>query len=152
MNAWREDGPLARGVAAVWPWRGVPGLLLTVVAAVALAGAVAMQPPVTVLTAGALAVFVALAAAEGAPHGRFAWAVVPPLRVAEYGYIIVLGLASDAVPAAYALLAMTAFHQDDIVYRLRYHGVGPSRTAGRIALGWDGRMIVVTVAAWLGVF
>ena len=152
MAAWREDGLLARALGTVWPGRGVPGMVLTALGAVVLAGALAIETPVTVLTAGALAVFVVLASVEGAPRGRFAWAVVPLLRVAEYGYIIVLGLAADAVPAAYAVLAMTAFHQYDIVYRLRYHGAPPSPTAGRIALGWDGRMIVLTIAAWLGQF
>jgi hypothetical protein len=151
MQAWREDGPLARALAAVVPG-SVPGAVLTVVSAVALAAAVTVASPVTPLTAAALAVFVVLAAAEGAPRGRFAWAVVPLLRVGEYGYVIVLGMAADAVPAAYALLALTAFHQYDIVYRLRYHGAPPSPLAGRLALGWDGRLIVLTIAAWLGAF
>ena len=152
MEAWREDGPIADAVGAVWPWRGAPGALLTVLGTAVLAAAVAVEPPVTMLTAAAVTVFVLLAAAEGAPRGRFAWAVVPLLRVAEYGYVIVLGLAAEAVPAAYTLLAMTAFHQYDIIYRLRYHGAPPSPTAGRVALGWDGRMIVLTTAAWLEVF
>ena len=152
MDAWREDGPIADAVGGVWPWRAAPGALLTVLGAVVLAAAVALESPVTLLTAAAVTVFVLLAAVEGTPRGRFAWAVVPLLRVVEYSYVIVLGLAVDAVPVAYTLLAMTAFHQYDIVYRLRYHGAAPSAAAGRVALGWDGRMIVLTIAAWLGVF
>src|SRR5687768_4485891 len=113
MDAWREDGPLARAVARLASPKRVPGAVLTVLGGVALAAAVAVEPPVTAPTAVALGIFVLLAAAEGAPRGRFAWAVVPLLRVVEYGYIIVLGLVADAVPAAYAVLAMTAFHQYD---------------------------------------
>jgi hypothetical protein len=151
MDAWREDGPIAAAIGTVWPWRRVPGGALTLAGGVVLVGAISAGSS-AVLTTVALGLFVLLAAAEGAPRGRFAWAVVPLLRVAEYGYVIALAAAAAAVPAGYALLATTAFHQYDIVYRLRYHGAAPSAVAGRIALGWEGRMIVLTIAALLDVF
>jgi len=92
-----------------------------------------------VLTAGA---------SSGRPHtDRLRWAVLPVLRLAEYGTVLWLAAIAggSGPPAAFALLAVVAFRQYDLVYRLRYQGGPPPQWVGDVAGGWEGRLI----AAWV---
>jgi hypothetical protein len=75
---------------------------------------------------------------------RLGWLLPPLLRVVEYGSILlVAALAGPSCPpAAFALLAAIAFHQYDVVYRLRHQGVAPPRWLDAVALGWDGRVLL----------
>lgn len=88
--------------------------------------------------------------ASGHPHdGRFDWLVPPVLRVTEYGYLAVLGLASGVPgPLVFVLLMAVACHHGDDVAR---PAVGAARPAGvrAAALGWDGRMLVIAVGGAL---
>ncbi|WP_201294877.1 MULTISPECIES: DUF5941 domain-containing protein [unclassified Nocardiopsis] len=83
--------------------------------------------------------------ASGHPHdGRFDWLVPPVLRVTEYGYLAVLGLASG-VPGflvSVLLMAVACHHRDDAARP----EAGVARPSGvrAAALGWDGRMLVVS--------
>ncbi|WP_017570846.1 DUF5941 domain-containing protein [Nocardiopsis halotolerans] len=86
--------------------------------------------------------------ASGHPHdGRFDWLVPPVLRVTEYGYLAVLGLASGVPgPLVFVLLMTVACHHGDDATRPT---VGVERPARGAALGWDGRMLVVAVGGAL---
>jgi Family of unknown function (DUF5941) len=148
---YRDDGPLA-GVLARLGSRRVPALLPLLVAAV----------PMTVLLCadgarapdGLLAGCAAWAVAfggvsRGCDHGfRLAWLVPPALRGLEYG--AVLGLAAATPAAAYALLAVAAFHHYDLIYRLRQRGETPPAWVSRAGGGWDGRLLVVCVLMLAG--
>lgn len=84
--------------------------------------------------------------ASGHPHdGRFDWLVPPVLRVTEYGYLAVLGLASGVPgPLVSILLVVVAcLHRDDVARP----AAGTVRTDGVRAagLGWEGRMLVIAV-------
>ncbi|MFC7104754.1 DUF5941 domain-containing protein [Nonomuraea rubra] len=49
----------------------------------------------------------------------------------------------------FVLLAALAFHHYDLVYRLRQH-VYPPPWLATLGLGWDGRMMVVSLVALSG--
>ncbi|GAA1458890.1 DUF5941 domain-containing protein [Nocardiopsis exhalans] len=84
--------------------------------------------------------------ASGHPHdGRYDWLVPPILRVTEYSYLAVVGLASGVPgPLVFVLLMTVVCHHRDDVAR---PAVGVSRPVWvrRAALGWDGRMLVIAV-------
>ena len=152
LEIYRDDGPLARTLGD------------------ALGGAVRL-PPIVLVAAGALPLLAFLAIdgsgasdgttalcigwlvlaagiSSGRPHtDRLRWAVIPTLRLAEYGGVLWLAaIAGGSAPAAaFALLAAVAFRHYDLVYRLRYQGVPPPRWVGDLAGGWEGRLL----AGWL---
>lgn len=113
LQAYRDDGPLARWVAGQ----------------MAIAGA----------------------AGEG-PH-PLAWLVPPLLRLLEYGSLIALTALSDpdALPACFAFLGVLAFHQYDVVYRLRHQRLAPPAWVQAVGGGWEGRLVVALVLALAGV-
>ena len=84
-------------------------------------------------------------AASGAPPtDAFRWVVPPLLRLAEYAGLLWVGAVAgeSSQPAAFAVLAVVAFHHYDLVYRLRNLGSEPPRWLGDLALGWDGRLVL----------
>jgi hypothetical protein len=127
-----------------------------------------MAPPLLTAVAAAVVVLVLIAAdggqltgitlfapvaalllsglASGHPHdGRYDWLVPPVLRVTEYSYLAVVGLASGVPgPLVFVLLMTVVCHHRDDVAR---PAVGVSRPVWvrRAALGWDGRMLVIAV-------
>lgn len=87
---------------------------------------------------------------SGHPHdGRFDWLVPPALRLTEYGFLTVLGLASG-VPGAlvFVLLVAVVLHHRDDATRPAVGMVRPGWVRA-VALGWDGRMLVVAVGGAL---
>lgn len=84
---------------------------------------------------------------------RTDWLVPPFLRVVEYGLLIALTAlaAPDALPVCYALLCVLAFHQYDIVYRLRHQRRIPPPWLQAVGGGWDGRLLVAAILALAGV-
>jgi uncharacterized protein DUF5941 len=88
----------------------------------------------------------------GLPRSRrLAWLGPPIVRAIEYGYLAVLGFAQDVpAPLIYVLLAVLAYHHYDTVYRTRQK-LWPQRWVFLAGLGWEGRLLVVTAAALLGV-
>ncbi|MEU3016252.1 MULTISPECIES: DUF5941 domain-containing protein [unclassified Nocardiopsis] len=131
-----------------------------------------LAPPLLTAFAGAVVVLVLIAAdggrptgitlfapvaalllsglASGHPHdGRYDWLVPPLLRVTEYSFLAVVGLASG-VPGllVFVLLVTVVCHHRDDVAR---PSVGVSRPVWvrRAALGWDGRMLVVAAGGAL---
>jgi Family of unknown function (DUF5941) len=86
------------------------------------------------------------------PHdGPLDWLVPPIIRAIEYGYLAALGFAQGvSEPLIYVLIAVLAYHHYDTVYRTRQR-LWPQEWVFRAGLGWDGRMLLVAVAALAGI-
>jgi Family of unknown function (DUF5941) len=143
LLVYRDDGPLAHalGLAAA-PLRLPPLALIAAGAlplAVGAAGADLSRPAV-------IAWLVVIAGLSGGRvgAGRLRWTVPPALRAAEYGGLLWLA-GTDGAGAAFALLAVTALHQYDLVYRLRDRGRTPPGWLIVVTGGWDGRLLLACV-------
>jgi phosphatidylglycerophosphate synthase len=150
----RDDGPLVR---AVLSRAGLPAplafALVAVLAALAvvvwlLVGGASHAKPVLVVAA-------ALVLSAGLPararHGRpLDWLVPGALRAAEYLFVVAVGLiGSVPPPVVFGLLFALALRHYDLVARMEKGA--PAGSGTRAVLGWDGRVVVVTVAALAGV-
>ncbi|MEU4228771.1 DUF5941 domain-containing protein [Nonomuraea sp. NPDC026600] len=150
--AYRDDGPLSRGMGAL-----VSGQLPPLPPLIAGAFVIGVLLLIGVAGSEGLAVFAPvvtlLLAGPGSSHphdGRFDWLVPPVLRLIEYTFIAACGFAHDVPPALiFALLGALAFHHYDLIYRLRQR-VYPPPWLSTFGLGWDGRMVVVSLAALVG--
>lgn len=152
LDTYRDDGPLALALgrlraAAVPASALVLAGLVPLIAVIAIAGGGASWG-----VAAAAVAWLVLAAgvASGQPlRDRLRWIVPPALRVAEYAGILWLAALAgpSAVPGAVALLLAVTYRHYDIVYRLRHRGTTPPTWMGRLAGGWDGRLVVVFVLA-----
>jgi predicted outer membrane lipoprotein len=141
----RDDGPIAGALSRLGP--PVP----VVPAALVAFGALPMFALIAAHGGGAsragagaaLAWFVALGGlAAGRPHSdRTRWAVPPALRAGEYSAILWLGALGDALPAAFAILAVLWFRHYELVYRLRHQGVAPPGWLAAVTGGWEGRLV-----------
>jgi hypothetical protein len=94
----------------------------------------------------------ALAYGRG-PRGRFGWMSPAVARFTEM--TLLLAVAWPMIgPAAYALLAASAWRHYDVIYRIRNQGVLPDRFGWVLMLGTEGRVLVgagltvVGVATW----
>lgn len=137
---YRDDGPPAHALGrAAAPLR-LPPLALIAAGALPLAVAVA---GVDLGRPAVIAWLVVLAGCSGGRvgGGRLRWAVPPALRAAEYGGLLWLA-GADGAGAAFALLAVTALHQYDLVYRLRDRGGTPPGWLIAATGGWDGRLLL----------
>jgi hypothetical protein len=153
LVAYRDDGPVAQAFGRLT--RGqLPPLLTLVVAGVVtgillIVGVSGQTSPATLAP-----VLVLLLAGPGSAHphnGRLDWLVPPLMRALEYGYLATLGFAHEVPkPLVYALIGVLAYHHYDTVYRTRQR-LWPATWVFRAGLGWDGRMIVATVATLAGV-
>ncbi|MEU0570164.1 DUF5941 domain-containing protein [Nonomuraea sp. NPDC005983] len=150
--AYRDDGPLSRGMGMLVAGQLPPlppviagafvtGILLLIGVAGS-DGLAVFAPAVTLLLAGP---------GSSHPHdGRLDWLVPPILRVIEYTFVAACGFAHDVHPfLIFLLLGALAFHHYDLVYRLRQH-VYPPPWLATAGLGWDGRMIVLSLFAIAG--
>ncbi|MYW06462.1 DUF5941 domain-containing protein, partial [Streptomyces sp. SID3343] len=83
---------------------------------------------------------------------RLDWVVPPIFRAAEYAAITILAaqVVPASVAAAFGLVAATAYHHYDTVYRLRGGYGAPPRALVWLVLGHEGRVLLVTVLAALG--
>lgn len=83
--------------------------------------------------------------------GRSGWAVPALLRLVELGLLlgVTAALAPDAMPWAYGLAFVLAYHHYDTLYRA-LGGGAPPRWLVVGGLGVDGRLVVGAVAAVLG--
>jgi hypothetical protein len=153
LVAYRDDGlisqtlgRLARGVlpplAPALVAAGITTVLL-LVGADGPSSPALLAPAVVLLLAGP---------ASAHPHdGRLDWLVPPLMRGIEYGYLAALGFAhSVSEPLIYVLIAVLAYHHYDTVYRTRQK-LWPQEWVFRAGFGWDGRMVLVAVAAFAGV-
>lgn len=144
IELYRDDGGLVPTFGRRIP---VPPIALILVGGIPLAVAIALtgdDASKGVVAAAVLWLVMWAGASRAAPHtGRIRWAVPPALRLAEYSAVIwIAANAGDSsLPAAFAYLAVLAFHHYDVVYRLRHQGVAPP--AWLRFGGWDGRLVAV---------
>lgn len=84
------------------------------------------------------------------PHdGRADWLVPPLLQAAEYVFIEEIGFAGHVWPAlTFAVVTAVGLRHLDLTYRVRG---GLAGGIDRRALGWEGRMIIVGIAAAVGI-
>jgi phosphatidylglycerophosphate synthase len=155
LEAYRDNGPLAEALGRVLgPVVALPPAALVLAAAVPLYVAIAIEgagAPWGVAAAVIAWAVLAGGAAAGRPlRDRMRWAVPPLLRVIEYGGIVWLGAVAGAAPAAFALLCAITFRHYDVVYRLRHRMETPPAWLGRLAAGWDGRLLVVLLLGAIG--
>lgn len=154
LRAYRDDGPLATLLGGVLRPLAPRALALGLVGALGLAIVLAVTTGDEVAPVVAAAVvFVSLASVGAADvPGRLAWLLPPLLRAGEYGFVLALGIRAgpSALPVIYGLLAAVAFHQYDIVYRLRHQRVAPPRWVTWLGGGWDGRMLLVALLFAVG--
>lgn len=121
-------GVLVTGVLAALGLRNLPGILVLT--------------PVEAMLLAALG--------SWHPHdGRGDWRVPPLLQAAEYVFIAEAGFAGGLwAPVTFALIAAIGLRHLDLAYR------ACGRLASgvdRLGLGWEGRMIVVGIAAAAGI-
>ncbi len=150
LPAYRNDGPVARWIGGIVEGRLPPmlpvlvGLMVTCTLAEL---GLANLPGILVLTP----VEAMLLAAFGSCHahdGPRDWLVPPLLLTGEFVFLAALGL-SHRVPsvAVFTLLAAVVLRHVDVGFRAR-HRSGIS--ADKFGLGWDGRMLLLGLAAWTG--
>jgi hypothetical protein len=120
-------GLLVTGVLAALGLRNLSGILL-----------------LTPVEAMLLAAF-----ASWHPHdGRSDWVVPPLLQAAEYVFIAEIGFVGHVwPPLTFAVVAAAGLRHLDLAYRVRG---GLAAGIDRRGLGWEGRMIIVGIAAAVG--
>ena len=144
----RDDGPLVRAVLgrAHLPAPLAFALLGALAAAALVAGLLTgwVDGRVAVLVVALIVLAAGLPAR--APHaGPLDWLVPAALRAAEYLMVVAVGLAGDVPPpVVYLLLFTLALRHYDLTARMEKGA--PSGRAGA-PLGWDGRVVLLTVAA-----
>ena len=150
----RDDGPLVRAVLSR-AGAGLPLAFATAGAAAALALVIWLltaddraAAPV-LLTATAVIVLAAGLPARARHDGPLDWLVPAALRAAEYLLVVAAGLAGEVPPpVVYLLLFALALHHYDLVARMEK---GAPVGSGGALLGWDGRVVLLTVAVAAGV-
>lgn len=147
----RDDGLLVR---AVLSRAGLPApLLFALVAALVAFGLVVLfltgEPSKPALAIAALFVLLGGAAA-GAKHAApLDWLVPAGLRAAEYLLVVAVGLLGRVPPpVVFLLLFMLALHHYDLTARMEK--AAPESAGAATWLGWDGRIVVLTVAGLAG--
>ncbi|TDC19530.1 CDP-alcohol phosphatidyltransferase family protein, partial [Streptomyces sp. 8K308] len=102
--------------------------------------------------AAALYALCAGRALAAAPRRPFDWLLPPLFRAGEYLTVLILaadGGVNGALPAAFCLVAASAYHHYDTVYRLRGGAGAPPRWLVQATGGHEGRVLVVTAVAAL---
>ena len=103
-----------------------------------------------ILLAGTAVIVLAAGLPARARHGGpLDWLVPAALRAAEYLMVVAAGLVDEVPsPVVYALLFVLALHHYDLIARMEK---GAPAGSGSGLLGWDGRIVLFTVAAVAGV-
>ncbi|MFY7067933.1 DUF5941 domain-containing protein [Nocardiopsis changdeensis] len=153
LRALRDDGHFCRLAGRVAPGL-VPPLPTAAAAAMVVLVLLAADRglPAGITLFAPVAALLLSGTASGHPHdGRFDRLVPPVLRVMEYAYLMVVGLASGVPgPLVFVLLMTVACHHRDDAVRPPV-GVARSPRTRAAALGWDGRMLVVAAGSALHV-
>ncbi|BBH65788.1 hypothetical protein ACTI_24730 [Actinoplanes sp. OR16] len=146
----RDDGPLVRSVLS----RSGLGHPLPLAAAFLLYGLSTVTLLLTTDVRWLLAIVALPVALAGLPAGSrhggaLDWLVPAALRAAEYLVVVAVGLYGPVPPAVVFLLLFTlALRHYDLTARMEKGA--PATAAGRALLGWDGRVLLLVVAALLG--
>jgi hypothetical protein len=145
----RDDGPVSRAAGRALGRLPVPAmapLVLGPLGILALAFTVGENASLAVTAAGVAWLVLTLGFTSGHwPKQSFHWAVPSLVRLGEYATLTWLAATADAMPAAFALLAVLAFRHYDLAYRLRHRGETPPAWLNSLAAGWDGRVILAWV-------
>jgi hypothetical protein len=157
FTVFRDDGALARALAAAARRAGSPPPMLLLLAGVlplvVLAIVLGDDAPRGV-AAATLAWLVLLGGASGCstPGPTRRWAIPPLLRLGEYGALMWIAAldTGPAEPAAFAMLLVLALRHYDLVYRLRFRGELPPAWVSTLTAGWDGRLVIAFVLLLLG--
>jgi hypothetical protein len=147
LPAYRDDGIASHWIGSMVQGRLPPMLAAVVglmVASVLAALGMANLPGILVLTPVEAMLLAGLGSWH--PHdGPWDWLVPPLLLAGEFVFIASLGLAQQVPPVAVAaLLAAVVLRHVDVGFRAR-HAVGISVDV--FGLGWDGRMLLLGLAA-----
>jgi phosphatidylglycerophosphate synthase len=107
------------------------------------------EPSAVALAVVALVTLGAGVAARDRHAAPLDWLVPAALRAAEYLLVVAVGLLGDVPPAVvYLLLFTLALHHYDLTARMEKGAPAPG---GRgVLLGWDGRIVLLTLAALAG--
>jgi len=118
-------------------------------AAVVLLAALGLGNLTGILVLAPVAAMLLAAPGAGHPHdGRLDWLVPLVLLAGQYVYLTALGFSAGVPgPVTFAMISLVALRQLDVACRARLAGWPPQRSR----LGWDGRLVVVGIAALLGV-
>jgi hypothetical protein len=153
LTSLRADGPLTAGVPTGrlpvpdWVLAASGGALALLAALLPGSGVGA------VVLAIVLAVALGMASAACARPRGWSWLTPSALRTIEYASIWAAGRAAadaDAMPVAFAAIAVIAMHHYDVVYRVR-GGQPPLDRRTALALGgWELRTLLVAVAVASG--
>jgi phosphatidylglycerophosphate synthase len=149
----RDDGPLVRAVLgranlpAPLAFAVLAALVSAALVAGLLAGAGWLDGRVAILVV-ALIVLAAGLPARSAHAGPLDWLVPAALRAAEYLLVVAVGLVGDVpTPVVFLLLFTLALRHYDLTARMEKGA--PGGRSGAL-LGWDGRIVLLTVAAVAG--
>jgi len=152
LSAYRGDGVISRWIGGLVQGRLPPlppvlvGLFVTcVLAALGLGN----LPGILVLTPVEAMLLLASLGSRHPHDGRADWLVPALLLAGECVFLAALGF-SRRVPAplVFALLAAVIVRHVDLLYRARS---GRGIPADRFGLGWDGRMLLLGLAAVFGI-
>jgi phosphatidylglycerophosphate synthase len=110
-----------------------------------------IEPPAKVaLVVVALVVLGAGLPARARHGGPLDWLIPAALRAAEYLFVVAVGLSGSVpTPVVYLLIFMLTLHHYDLVARME-KGAPTGRATGD-PLGWDGRVVLLTVGALAGI-
>ncbi|MCF2526834.1 DUF5941 domain-containing protein [Yinghuangia soli] len=155
LFALSDSGPVSAVAARVMRLPGIGGAvwLVPLALAAALLGFAAGEDAGAWLLAPAAAYALFAGAVVARPlTGRLDWLVPPVLRAAEYGAVIAVTARTEpeALPTAFGLLAVIAYHHYDTVYRLRGGHEPPPRALVWAVGGHEGRVLLLAALAAAG--
>ena len=150
IAACRDDGPAARLVGRLVHGQLMPlPPALAGLSAIVLLAALGMGNLTGVLVLAPVAALLLAAPGAGHPHdGRFDWLVPLVLLAGQYIFLVALGLSGGVPgPVMFGMISVVALRQLDVARRASQQTWWPAQPSG---LGWDGRIVLVGLAAVLG--
>ncbi len=150
IAACRDDGPAARLVGRLVHGQLMPlPPALAGLSAIVLLAALGLGNLTGVLLLAPVAAMLLAAPGAGHPHdGRLDWLVPLMLLVGQYILLVALGLSGGVPgPVMFGMISVVALRQLDVTRRASQQAGWPAQPSG---LGWDGRIVLVGLAAVLG--
>jgi Family of unknown function (DUF5941) len=150
IAACRDDGPAARLVGRLIRGQLMPlPPALAGLSAIVLLAALGLGNLTGVLLLAPVAAMLLAAPGAGHPHdGRLDWLVPLMLLVGQYIFLVALGLSGGVPgPVMFGMISVVALRQLDVARRASQQAGWPAQPSG---LGWDGRIVLVGLAAVLG--